>query len=392
MKKRVLIGFGTRPEAIKMAPLVKVMQQSADFDSIVLTTGQHKEMLRQVLDVFGIIPDYEIELIRKSPDLAELTTALIEIADRVIVEASPDVVCVQGDTTTTFALSLVAFYHKIKVVHLEAGLRTDSKFSPFPEEINRRLTSTLADLHLAPTPISAANLIREGVDEAKIVITGNTVIDALLSVVNGSFPFETEIVPKILSDKREFVLVTMHRREAWGEPMVMVSKAIGELAKTFKDLDFVLPLHPNQLVQEAMRSGVSGLENVIITEPVPYGDFCRLMNGAKMVITDSGGIQEEAPSLGKPVLVARDTTERPEAVLAGTAKLVGTQPSQIVAEASRLLSDPQYFRSIAQIANPFGDGSAALRSLMAIGYLFGMALKPADFVADSLRDSKVLVS
>lgn len=383
MKKRVLIGFGTRPEAVKMAPLILALRNSADFHPIVVTTGQHLEILDQVLAVFGIKADHSLVLERTSNDLAELNSKLIEISSAAIARLAPDVVCVQGDTTTTFAMALASFFHKIKVVHLEAGLRTSNKYSPFPEEINRRLTTTLADLHLAPTSIAAANLRADGVDPKNIVVTGNTVIDALLEVVNGDLPYETGVVPEILASNRPFVLVTMHRREAWGKPMEIVSSAIGELATRYPNYDFVMPLHPNQIVQESMRFGVKGRKNVIITDPIPYGDFCKLMNGSKIIITDSGGIQEEAPSLGKPVLVARDTTERPEAIMAGTAKLVGVDKQNIVNSTAELIDDNDKYISVARTANPFGDGYAALRSIGALKYLFSMSIKPLDFAVIS---------
>ncbi len=383
MKKKVLIGFGTRPEAVKMSPLILALRGSADFEPIVVTTGQHTEMLDQVLSVFDIKADHSLVLERSSNDLAELNARLIELASGVIAEVKPEVVCVQGDTSTTFALALAAFFQKVKVVHLEAGLRTSDRFSPFPEEINRRLTTVLADLHLAPTKIAAHNLKLEGVASEKIIVTGNTVIDALLSVVARDLVLETLEVSAVLNSGRPYVLVTMHRRESWGDPMFAVSQAIGALARRYPTYDFVIPLHPNPVVQKAMRSGVEGQENVIITAPVPYGDFCKLMSGSKVILTDSGGIQEEAPSLGKPVLVARDTTERPEAVLAGTAKLVGIDFENIVSSVSELLDDPVKYNEVAKIANPFGDGSAALRTISALRFLFSMSVKPTDFDASS---------
>ena len=383
--KKVLVGFGTRPEAIKMAPLILALQKSDEFEPFVVTTGQHLEMLDQVLDVFGIQVDMRLSLERTSADLASLNAKLIELSSSVLTEVSPDVVCVQGDTATTFAMALAAFFHKTKLVHLEAGLRTSNKFSPFPEEINRRLTTVLADLHLAATELAAQNLIREGVDAQDIVITGNTVIDALLDVVSRQLPYETTDVPTIVNSGRSFVLVTMHRRESWGDPMRVVSQAIGELARRYPDLDFVMPLHPNQVVQDAMRSGIVGLSNVIVIDPVPYSDFCLLMKASKIILTDSGGIQEEAPSLGVPVLVARDTTERPEAIYAGTAKLVGLERSVIVASVSELLDDDLRYLRVAQIANPFGDGRAAVRSVDSLRYLFSLDKKPDNFEAISTR-------
>ena len=380
MTIRALVGFGTRPEAIKMAPMVKALQGDSLFDVSVVTTGQHTSILRQVLDVFSIEPNLELELIRSTNSLGELTSKLMDLATSAVEKVSPDVVIVQGDTTTTFVLALAAFYAQVRVVHLEAGLRTSNPYSPFPEEINRRITSQLADLHLAPTSIAAKNLLSEAISPERIVTTGNTVIDALLDVVNGEYEMETEEVPEVLATGRKYILVTMHRRESWGEPMVQVSAALGEIAKRYPDYDLVLPLHPNELVQSAMRSGLQGAQNVKIISPAPYVDFCRLMNGASIILTDSGGIQEEAPSIGKPVLVARDTTERPEAISAGVAKLVGTNPSVLVAEVSRLLDDASYYSSIARRSNPFGDGKAANRSVDAIKWLFGEGDRPADFI------------
>ncbi|MDA8278283.1 MAG: UDP-N-acetylglucosamine 2-epimerase (non-hydrolyzing) [Actinomycetota bacterium] len=380
MTIRTLVGFGTRPEAIKMAPMVKSLQRDSLFDVSVVTTGQHTSILRQVLDVFSIEPTLELELIRNTNSLGELTSKLMELATTAIEKISPDVVVVQGDTTTTFVLALASFYAKTKVVHLEAGLRTSNPYSPFPEEINRRITSQLADLHLAPTALAAQNLINEATPVESIVTTGNTVIDALLDVVNGDYEMETEEVPTILASGRRYILVTMHRRESWGEPMAQVSKALGEIAKRYPYYDLVLPLHPNELVQSAMRSGLDGARNVKIISPAPYVDFCRLMNGATLILTDSGGIQEEAPSIGKPVLVARDTTERPEAISAGVAKLVGTDPHNVAREIARLLDDSDYYSSIAHRSNPFGDGKAAPRSVDAIKWLFGAGDRPADFI------------
>ncbi len=380
MAIRALVGFGTRPEAIKMAPMVKALQGDPLFDVNVVTTGQHTSILRQVLDVFSIEPTLELELVRSTNSLGELTSKLMELATSAIEKISPDVVIVQGDTTTTFVLALAAFYAKIKVVHLEAGLRTSNPYAPFPEEINRRITSQLADLHLAPTSIAARNLLNEAIPKERIVTTGNTVIDALLEVIGGSYNLETTEVPDILASNRRYILVTMHRRESWGEPMVQVSTALGQIAKKYPEFDLVLPLHPNELVQSAMRSGLDGASNVKIISPAPYVDFCRLMNGATLILTDSGGIQEEAPSLGKPVLVARDTTERPEAIAAGVAKLVGTDPADVVREITRLLDDGEYYNSIARRSNPFGDGKAAVRSAEAIKWLFGQSDRPSDFV------------
>jgi UDP-N-acetylglucosamine 2-epimerase (non-hydrolysing) len=363
-----------------MAPMVKALQGDPLFDVNVVTTGQHTSILRQVLDVFSIEPTLELELVRSTNSLGELTSKLMELATSAIEKISPDVVIVQGDTTTTFVLALAAFYAKIKVVHLEAGLRTSNPYSPFPEEINRRITSQLADLHLAPTSIAARNLLNEAIPKERIVTTGNTVIDALLEVIGGSYNLETTEVPDILASNRRYILVTMHRRESWGEPMVQVSTALGQIAKKYPEFDLVLPLHPNELVQSAMRSGLDGASNVKIISPAPYVDFCRLMNGATLILTDSGGIQEEAPSLGKPVLVARDTTERPEAIAAGVAKLVGTDPADVVREITRLLDDGEYYNSIARRSNPFGDGKAAVRSAEAIKWLFGQSDRPSDFV------------
>ncbi len=380
MAIRALVGFGTRPEAIKMAPMVKALQGDPLFDVNVVTTGQHTSILRQVLDVFSIEPTLELELVRSTNSLGELTSKLMELATSAIEKISPDVVIVQGDTTTTFVLALAAFYAKIKVVHLEAGLRTSNPYAPFPEEINRRITSQLADLHLAPTSIAARNLLNEAIPKERIVTTGNTVIDALLEVIGGSYNLETTEVPDILASNRRYILVTMHRRESWGEPMVQVSTALGQIAKKYPEFDLVLPLHPNELVQSAMRSGLDGASNVKIISPAPYVDFCRLMNGATLILTDSGGIQEEAPSLGKPVLVARDTTERPEAITAGVAKLVGTDPVDVVREITRLLDDGDYYNSIARRSNPFGDGKAAIRSAEAVKWLFGQSDRPSDFI------------
>jgi len=364
--------FGTRPEAIKMAPVVRALA-AADhrIDARVCVTAQHREMLDQVLELFEIKPDYDLNIMRHGQSLTGVTTSVLTGIEKVLAEFQPDLVLVHGDTTTTFATSLASFYQQIPVGHVEAGLRTGDLFSPWPEEANRKLTGVLAQMHFAPTPTSKQNLLGEGVDEAKIVLTGNTVIDALLSVtakiesdaglkeqLQGSFPF--------LSKSRRFILVTGHRRESFGGGFERICAAIKIIAAQHPDVDIVYPVHLNPNVSEPVSRLLKGLDNVHLIDPLDYLPFVYLMMHCHIVLTDSGGIQEEAPSLGKPVLVMRDTTERPEAVEAGTVKLVGTDCDMIVREALWLLHDADEYRKMSVAHNPYGDGRASARIVDAI--------------------------
>jgi UDP-N-acetylglucosamine 2-epimerase (non-hydrolysing) len=388
-RRRVMVVYGTRPEAVKVAPVVRALEKSAGCVPIVAVTGQHREMLDQVNAVFGIRPHHDLDLCKPGQTLTEITTGALAGMERVLADEAPDMVVVQGDTTTTYAAALAAFYRKIPVAHLEAGLRTDDRYDPFPEEVNRRLTSQLATLHLSPTEISRGNLLAEGIAAGSIVVTGNTVIDALRLTVDGRRAMSDPLLAEVAYGVAPMVLVTAHRRESWGEPMARIGRAVAELARWRPDLRVVWPLHRNPLVRDAVCPSVSSLPNVLLTEPQPYAEFCQLMARATLILTDSGGVQEEGPSLGVPVLVMRDTTERPEAVAAGTVRLVGTDEGRIVAEAERLLSDDDARAEMARAINPYGDGQAARRSVEAIEHYFGLGPAPDEFAATVARAARV---
>jgi UDP-N-acetylglucosamine 2-epimerase (non-hydrolysing) len=374
---RIMIVYGTRPEAIKMAPVVSGITRSPHLTATVVVTGQHRAMLDQVNELFAIKPAHDLNIIQPRQTLEQVTVRALAGLGDVIRSERPDMVAVQGDTTTSFVGALAAFYEKVPVVHVEAGLRTSDPYSPFPEEINRRLTSQMASLHLAPTPTSRENLTAEGIKPERITVSGNTVIDALLEIVARRLPY-TDPILEALSGRR-IVLVTAHRRESWGEPMARSAAAIARLADNHPDITFVLPAHLNPVVREVLLPPLGGLRNVVITDPLPYGQFSRLMQDSEVILTDSGGVQEEGPSLGKPVLVMRDTTERPEAVEAGTVLLVGTDQDVIVEEMTRLLDDKQRYAAMANAVNPYGDGQAARRSVQAIEHFFDLADAPDDF-------------
>lgn len=376
-RPRVLVVYGTRPEAIKLAPVVREMQLSPHLELIVAVTGQHREMLDQVNRLFGIIPDLDLNVIKPRQQLHEMTGRILSGITDVIREHAPDAVMVQGDTTTSFVAALAAFYEKVPVLHVEAGLRTDERYDPFPEEINRRLTSQLAELHLAPTTSSRANLLRDGIAADDVAVTGNTVIDALLDVVSRRLPLENPALSVLAG--RPSVLVTSHRRESWGAPMARTANAIARLAKEFPDVPFLLPAHLNPAVRDVLLPPLQGFDNVVITEPLCYSDFAQAMAMSSLCLTDSGGVQEEAPSLGKPVLVLRETTERPEAVDAGTVRLVGTDEELIVRSVSRLLTDAGAYEEMARAVNPYGDGRAAPRIRAAVEHLFGAGERLPDW-------------
>jgi UDP-N-acetylglucosamine 2-epimerase (non-hydrolysing) len=371
--------FGTRPEAIKMAPIVLALQQSGDFNCVVTVTGQHREMLDQVNDLFGIVPDHDLGILQQRQSLAAIMTRTIDGLDRLFAENRPDAVVIQGDTTTSTAGAIAAFYHGIPVVHVEAGLRSGDILSPFPEEANRKITSQIASLHLAPTRTSKANLLAEGVPEGDIVVTGNTVIDALLTTVNKKVPFTDPRIENLAHGGRKILLITAHRRENQGEIMRGIGRALAKIADSEPDLVLVLPIHKNPAVREALLPALEGKQNVIVTEPLAYGEFTHMLSLAHVVLTDSGGIQEEAPSLGKPVLVMRDSTERPEAVDAGTVALVGTDEGRIVAEVTQLLHDQRHYDAMANAISPYGDGKATGRTLAAISQLLGSGRRLGDF-------------
>lgn len=368
MKKiKVMTVFGTRPEAIKMCPLVLEMQKYSDsIEPIVAVTAQHREMLDQVLELFKIKPDYDLNIMTAGQTLYDVTTrALMGLKD-VMEQAKPDIVLVHGDTTTTFAGALAAFYAQIPVGHVEAGLRTGDKYSPYPEEMNRKLTGAMTDMHFAPTATSKENLLKENVAAENIYVTGNTVIDALKVTVKDDYAFADEEFNKVFSSGHRLILMTTHRRENLGEPMRHVYKALKTVLETHPDVEAIFPVHKNPKVREIVQEELGGLERVHLIEPMDYEPFANLMAKVDIVLTDSGGIQEEAPSLGKPVLVLRDTTERPEAVAAGTVKLVGTAYEDILHETNMLLDDEAYYRQMAEAANPYGDGKACQRIIKAI--------------------------
>ena len=373
MKKlKVMAVFGTRPEAIKMCPVVLEMKKYPDFiEPVVAVTAQHREMLDQVLHLFGIVPDYDLNIMTKGQTLYDVTRRALEGLGSVLAEAKPDIVLVHGDTTTTFVGALASFYAQIAVGHVEAGLRTGDKYSPFPEEMNRKLTGSLADFHFAPTAISKENLLRENVAADKIFVTGNTVIDALVKTVNDDYRFSDDGLHDILNSEGRLILVTTHRRENLGTPMRQVYQALKKVILTHPDVKAIFPVHKNPKVREIVEQELGHLDRVHLIEPLDYEPFANLMAKVDIVLTDSGGIQEEAPALGKPVLVLRDTTERPEAVEAGTVKLIGTAFEDVLQETNRLLDDKQYYRQMADACNPYGDGKASERIVKTILAAYG---------------------
>jgi len=382
MKKPVILTiFGTRPEAIKMAPLVKTVERSDYLVSKVCVTAQHRQMLDQVLDIFGINPDYDLNIMKEGQTLSGITNLVLDGVERVLGELKPDMVLVHGDTTTTFAAALAAFYCKIPVGHVEAGLRTYDKYFPFPEEMNRKLTGCIADIHFAPTRSNFNNLVREGVNPENIYITGNTAIDALRSTVFEDYEFENELLKNIDFKNKRIIAVTAHRRENLGEPLRNICYALREIKQKYDNVEIIYPVHLNPLVQEPVREILEGIPGIHLTEPVQVLDMHNLLARSYLVLTDSGGLQEEAPSLGKPVLVLRNETERPEAVEAGTVKVVGTDKDNIVKETFRLLDDETEYKRMAHSVNPYGDGHASERIVEAIRYWFGLTdKKPEPFI------------
>ena len=381
--KRIMLVFGTRPEAIKMAPLVKEFQKHPDkFETIVCVTGQHREMLDQVLRIFGITPNFDLNIMKQGQDLYDVTARVLTGMRDVLKETHPDLVLVHGDTTTSTSAALAAFYQQIPVGHVEAGLRTHNIYSPWPEEMNRQLTGRIATYHFAPTPLSKQNLLAEGVEEKQILVTGNTVIDALYMVVDkikNDKVLDAELEATLsragydvnrLSEGRRLVLITGHRRENFGEGFIKMCTAIKDLTQKYPDVDFVYPMHLNPNVRkpihEVFGEDLSNLGNMFFIEPLEYLSFVYLMEKSTIVLTDSGGIQEEAPGLGKPVLVMRDTTERPEALEAGTVKLVGTDYDKIISEVSALLDNQTYYEKMSKAVNPYGDGKACGRIVQSL--------------------------
>ena len=378
MKKlKVMVVFGTRPEAIKMAPLVIELQKHSDsIETITVVTAQHRQMLDQVLETFSIEPHYDLDIMGKNQSLLDITGKILEKFDPVVKQELPDMILVHGDTTTTFAASLVAFYNQVHIGHVEAGLRTFDKYSPFPEEMNRQMTDNLADLYFAPTSESKENLLKENHPESAIVITGNTAIDALKLTVQSDYYHE--VLDQLDPDKK-LVLVTMHRRENQGQPMRNVFTALREMVDLHQEIEVVYPVHLSPAVQETANDILAGHDRIHLIEPLDVLDFHNLASRSYFIMTDSGGVQEEAPSLGKPVLVLRDTTERPEGVRAGTLKLVGTDPVRVKEAMAALLTDETLYRQMSQAPNPYGDGRASERIVQSIQQYFGAATSVSEF-------------
>jgi UDP-N-acetylglucosamine 2-epimerase (non-hydrolysing) len=358
---KVLSIFGTRPEAIKMGPVVKAVEQTVGLTSLVCVTAQHREMLDQVLDVFNIVPDYDLDIMQAGQTLTGITTKAIEGLERILVEASPDIVLVHGDTTTTFAGALAAFYQKIPVGHVEAGLRTFDKYQPFPEEMNRSLTGRLADFHFAPTETARQHLLNEGIADASIFVTGNTVIDALSATISDDYCFTLDTLNAIDYDRHKVISMTAHRRENLGKPLEEICEAVLEIVNTNEDVIVVYSVHLNPKVQEVAKRILGVHERIHLVPPLELKDMHNLLNRSYLVLTDSGGLQEEVPSMGKPVLVLRNVTERPEGVEAGTLKLVGTSKEKIIESTHLLLSDKSEYDKMATAVNPYGDGKASQR-------------------------------
>ena len=379
-KLRIMSVFGTRPEAIKMAPLVKELSGREEIESICCVTAQHREMLDSVLEVFGLTPDWDLDIMTPRQTLSTITSKCLTGMDEAIDALKPDLILVHGDTSTTFAGALSAFYHKVPVGHVEAGLRTYDKYSPYPEEMNRKLVTAIADLYFCPTENNRENLRREGITE-NVFVTGNTVIDALRTTVRENFVFATEALNRLPYESKKVVLVTCHRRENYGQPMEDIMSALAHIARTHEDVVLVYPVHLSPVVQECARRHLGDIPNVLLTAPLSADEMHNLMARCYLVLTDSGGLQEEAPALGKPVLVLRRETERPEAVTAGTVKLAGVARDGIVSMARQLITDPAAYAAMAHAVNPYGDGSACRRIADAILWRFGMGARPEDFQA-----------
>jgi len=361
MKIKVMTVFGTRPEGIKMAPIIKTMENVPEIESIICVTAQHRQMLDQVLNLFKIDPDYDLNIFKPGQTLTDITIGALKGLESVIMEVNPDILLVQGDTTTVFAGALAAFYQKVKIGHVEAGLRSGNMYSPYPEEANRKLTGVLTDFHFAPTETNKRNLLREGYPEDRIFITGNTVIDALKYAVKEDYRFENPLLNSIDYKKERIILMTSHRRENIGRPMESIFSAVNDIVKKYDDVSVVFPIHLNPKVREIAYRVFDGNDKVHLIEPLDYEPFTNLMAKSHIVVTDSGGLQEEAPSLGKPVLVVREETERPEGIEAGTARLVGTDYQNIYSNLDRLLSDQKEYQKMANAVNPYGDGKASER-------------------------------
>ena len=382
MKKKIMAVFGTRPEAIKMAPLLKKLENKKNYHLVITVTAQHREMLDQVLNLFALEADYDLDIMQPKQTLSEVTARILNNLAAVLEKEKPELLLVHGDTSTTFVSALASFYQQINIAHIEAGLRTHVKYSPFPEEINRQLTGVLADLHFAPTKRAAQNLIKENIEQEKIYISGNTVIDALLSVVDDNYNFQNPVLKEIDFTKKDVLLLTAHRRENLGEPMENIFRAVRDLTAELPNLEVVFPVHLNPLIRELSKKMLADNSRIHLIEPLDYLPFVNLMARSKIVLTDSGGVQEEAPSLAKPVLVLRDTTERPEALEAGTVLKVGTDYQAIYQQSFKLLKDEAEYQKRAAALNPYGDGKAAQRIVNALDHYFGFSQnRPADFQA-----------
>lgn len=380
-KIKVMSVFGTRPEAIKMAPLVKALDKEPKTESIVCVTAQHREMLDQVLEDFKIVPDYDLNIMKAGQTLEDITVRALTGIGEVIREVKPDIVLVHGDTSTTFAASLASYYNQTKVGHVEAGLRTYDKYQPFPEEMNRRLTGAIADLHFSPTKMAKENLLKENIDENGIFITGNTAIDALKTTIDDSYVFTVDELNKIDFKNKRVITITAHRRENLGEPLKNICRAFRRIADDYEDVEMVYAVHKNPAVSNTVHEILGGHERIHLLDPLDLRDMHNLMNRSYLVMTDSGGLQEEVPSMGKPVLVLRNVTERPEGVEAGTLKLAGTDENTVYGMAKQLLDDKEEYRKMAVAKNPFGDGNASERIVGAILYSFGLSDKrPADYI------------
>jgi len=377
---KVMTIFGTRPEAIKMAPLVKKLEETKEIESIVCVTAQHREMLDMVMDLFDIKADFDLNIMKHGQTIADINISILKGLEKVFEASRPDIVLVHGDTSTTFIGALASFYQKIKIGHVEAGLRSGNIYSPYPEEMNRRLTGVLSNFHFAPTESNYKNLINEGVAEDSIFITGNTVIDALLQVIKENYSFEIDLLNKLDYENKRVIVMTCHRRENWGEPMENIFKAIEEIAKKYRDVEIVYPIHMNPSIRTLANSILAGIDNIHLIEPLDYEPFANLLNKAYLIVTDSGGIQEEAPALGKPILVLREETERPEAVEAGTVRVVGVNQEKIASEIAELLENKESYRKMANAVNPYGDGRACERIVQTLLHKYGYtAEKPQSF-------------
>lgn len=374
-KKKVMTIFGTRPEAIKMAPLVKELESRSDIESLVCVTAQHREMLDQVLDYFEITPNFDLNIMKSKQSLTGITNKVLEGLEEIFATEKPDMILVHGDTSTTFSASLSAFYHQIKVGHVEAGLRSFDKYFPFPEEMNRKLTAALADIHFAPTKSSKSNLLREGVNEENIFVTGNTVIDAMEHTVNENYIFETKELNAIDFNSKKVIMITAHRRENWGMGIENICTALLKIVEDNEDVELVYLVHLNPVVKDVVYSRLGNNKKIHLLPPLDTKEAHNLMNKSFMVMTDSGGLQEEAPHLGKPVLVLRDVTERPEAVEYGTVKLVGTDIDKILTETNKLIRDKNHYVNMSKAVNPYGDGLASKRIADIIENHFGLAKK-----------------